>query len=85
MTAPDIKTKIRAYLTRFFPTQELADDDDIFSLGFVSSMFALQLVNFVEHEFAIEIENEDMELSNFRSVGALLGLVQRKASPGAAT
>jgi len=84
MKTQDIKSKISAYLTRFFPVKELADDTDIFRLGFVNSMFAVQLVNFVEHEFGIEIENEDMELDNFRSVGALLGLVQRKTATGAA-
>lgn len=80
MKAEDIKKKITAYLTKFFPAQELAEDDDIFSLGFVNSMFAVQLVNFVEHEFGIEIENDDMEIKNFRSVQALLQLVQRKTS-----
>ncbi|ACY15463.1 conserved hypothetical protein [Haliangium ochraceum DSM 14365] len=67
------------YLARFFPAQQLADDDDIFQLGFVTSMFALQLVNFVEHEFGLEIETEDMELDNFRTVHNLVALVQRKS------
>jgi len=78
MTAADTKQRIRTYLTKFFPGHELAEDDDIFSLGFVSSMFALQLVNFVEHEFSIVVENEDMELDNFRSIRGLHGLVERK-------
>ena len=80
MTVDDRKKKIVTYLTKFFPSHELADEDDFFSLGFVNSMFAIQLVNFVEHEFGIEIENEDMELDNFRSIGALIALVQRKSS-----
>ena len=79
MTAEDSKKKITTYLAKFFPAHELGDSDDIFSLGFVNSMFAIQLVNFVEHEFGIEIENEDMELDNFRSIGALTALVQRKS------
>ncbi|WP_394849555.1 acyl carrier protein [Pendulispora brunnea] len=78
MTPEDSKSKIRHYLTKFFPGHELSDEDDIFSLGFVNSMFAIQLVNFVEHEFGIEIENEDMELDNFRSVRALVALVHKK-------
>ncbi|WP_394839501.1 phosphopantetheine-binding protein [Pendulispora rubella] len=80
MTSDDRKTKIRNYLTKFFPGHELRDEDDIFSLGFVNSMFAIQLVNFIEHEFGIEIDNEDMELDNFRSVRALVALVQKKAA-----
>ncbi|MFS8070257.1 MAG: acyl carrier protein [Byssovorax sp.] len=72
------KTTIRAYLTRFFPGCELRDGDDLFAVGFVTSMFAIQLVTFVESAFAIEIENEDLELDNFRSVEAIARLVERK-------
>ena len=80
MSSEESKKKIVAYLTKFFPGHALADEDDIFSLGFVNSMFAIQLVNFAEHEFGIEIENEDMELDNFRSIRALLALVERKSA-----
>ncbi|HVH45119.1 MAG TPA: phosphopantetheine-binding protein [Labilithrix sp.] len=73
-----IETKIGAYLARFFPGHTLGAQEDIFSLGFVNSMFALQLVNFLEHEFEIEIENEDLELDNFRSIDAMRGFVERK-------
>lgn len=80
----DSRTRIRAYLARFFPGYELRDEDDIFRLGFVTSMFALQLVGFLEREFAIAIENEDLELDNFRSVAALCRMVERKRLAGAA-
>jgi methoxymalonate biosynthesis acyl carrier protein len=72
------KVRIAEYLSRFFPVQDLADDDDIFQLGFVSSMFAMQLVAFVEHEFGITVENEDLEIEYFRSVNALESFVDRK-------
>lgn len=74
----DIKTRVRTYLARFFPGYELRDEDDIFRLGFVTSMFALQLVAFLEREFKIEIENEDLDLDNFRSVAALTRMLLRK-------
>jgi len=76
------RTRIRDYLARFFPGYELRDEDDIFKLGFVTSMFALQLVTFLEREFNIIIENEDLELDNFRSVQALNGMVGRKTAAG---
>jgi acyl carrier protein len=80
----DVKTRITAYLSRFFPVRELSDDDDIFALGFVNSMFAMQLVAFVEHDFAITVENEDLELDNFRTVNALTAFVTGKLVPAAA-
>ncbi|MFJ9033470.1 acyl carrier protein [Streptomyces sp. NPDC102274] len=74
----DNRARIADYLSRFFPVQDLKDDDDIFALGFVSSMFAMQLVSFVEHEFGITVDNEDLELEYFRSISALDAFVARK-------
>ncbi|MFJ9693764.1 acyl carrier protein [Kitasatospora sp. NPDC101183] len=76
--ATDAKARIAHYLSGFFPVTDLKDDDDLFKLGFVSSMFAMQLVTFVEHEFGVTVENEDLELDNFRSIGALEAFVGRK-------
>jgi len=78
MSTQENKEKVAQYLARFFPGHALAEDEDIFSLGFVNSMFAMQLVTFVEHEFGITIENEDLELDNFRTINAIAGLVGRK-------
>jgi len=72
--------RIMAYMQRFFPGHELREDEDIFALGFVNSMFAMQLVTFVEHEFGIALETEDLEIDNFRTVKALGGLVGRKTA-----
>jgi acyl carrier protein len=72
------KAKIRAFLVRFHRNLDLRDDVDIFALGFVNSLMAMQLVMFVEKEFEIPIENEDLDLDNFRSVNAIADLVERK-------
>lgn len=80
----DIRTRITDYLARFLPVDDLADTDDIFQRGFVSSMFAMQLVAFVEQEFAIVVENDDLELSNFRSIAALEQFVGGKLTALAA-
>lgn len=74
----DSKGKIRAFLARFFQNIELQDDQDIFALGFVNSLFAMQLVTFIEKEFGITVENEDLDIDNFRSINALALLVERK-------
>jgi acyl carrier protein len=58
---------------------ELIDvDEDIFEAGFGNSMFAMQLVNFVERKFGIEIDSEDLEIDNFRTIGRVAALVERK-------
>lgn len=72
----EIKTRIRSFLCTRWPG-ELRDDDDIFEAGVVNSLFAMQLVVFVEDEFAIQISNEDLERDNFRTVNSITGLVER--------
>jgi methoxymalonate biosynthesis acyl carrier protein len=74
----DTKTRIRTFLGTRWPG-ELRDDDDIFEAGLVNSLFAMQLVVFVEEEFAIQISNEDLERDNFRTVNSITGLVERHA------
>ena len=81
-----VHQKIKAFLGRFFRNQDLQPDDDIFALGFVNSLLAMQLVAFVEKEFGIRVEDEDLDLDNFRSIDAISSLVARKqgTSAGAA-
>jgi methoxymalonate biosynthesis acyl carrier protein len=74
------KERIRAFLTRFFRDHALGDDEDIFATGYVNSMFAMQLVQFVEGEFGVAVENDDLELDNFRSLNAIAALVERKTA-----
>lgn len=72
------KARIRAFLQPFFPNRPLAEDEDIFALGLVNSLFAMQLVLFVEQAFEITVDDDDLDLQNFASVNAIAGLVDRK-------
>lgn len=74
----DNKVKIKQFLAQFFGDRNLQDDDDIFALGFVNSMFAMQLVLFIEKEFQVTIENEDLDFENFKSINAIVNLLERK-------
>lgn len=76
----EIRTKTHAFLKRFFQNHDLQDDQDIFALGFVNSLFAMQLVLFVENEFGISVENEDLDIDNFRTINAIVDLVERKTT-----
>jgi len=73
-----VKGRVREFLSRSFRHHEFQDDEDIFALGFVNSLFAMQLVNFVENDFDITVENEELELDNFRTIEAVARLVESK-------
>ena len=74
------KEKLRAFLARHIVGWTIVDEDQIFAAGFVSSMFAMQLVLFLEKNFKIAIGDEDLELKNFQSINAMTELIARKTS-----
>lgn len=76
----EINAKVRSFLSRFFRKRELQDDEDIFSLGFVNSLFAMQLIMFLEKEFKIRVDNKDMDMNNFRTINSIVNLIESKAS-----
>jgi acyl carrier protein len=78
MSEQEIRAGMREFVGRFVRGHELDDAEDIFATGFVNSMFAMQLVQFVETAFGITVESEDLEIDNFRSIDAITALVQRK-------
>lgn len=73
------KGRIREFLDRVARRENFTDSDDIFSLGFVNSMFAMELVLFVEKEFSITIGDGDLDIDNFKSVNAIAALIDRKS------
>lgn len=75
---------IKEFLSRFFKSHDLQPDEDIFALGFVNSLLAIQLVAFIEKTFGIRVEDEDLDLDNFRSIDAISNLIARKTAVEAA-
>ena len=76
--------QIHAFVRRALRDPALSREDDIFASGAVSSLFAMELVTFLEGSFGIEIASEDLELDNFRTVARMSELVARKTGVAAA-
>ena len=78
----ELKQKIRAFiesnLVVFEDEAEFEDSDNIFEMGFVNSLFAMKLVSFIEQEFDIEVDNDDLEISNFSSVDRIVEYINSK-------
>ena len=75
-----MKETIRNFLLEQIGDHDLQDSDDIFELGLVNSLFAMQLVLFVEQEFDVEIDGDDLDFDNFRTVNAIHNIVQTKTA-----
>jgi methoxymalonate biosynthesis acyl carrier protein len=77
-TAPEISAQVRAFILRSITLNELGDDDNLFESGIVNSLFAVQLMTFIEKTFDIEVESDDLDMENFKSVNAATAFVLRK-------
>ncbi len=77
-TMLDTKSQIRAFLSKSIPNHALRDDEDIFASGYVNSLYAMQLVAFVEEEFELRVEQQDLDIEHFRSINAITDFVARK-------
>jgi len=73
----EYKEKIREFLKKNKKIETLADDDDLFKRGFVHSIFALQLVNFLEKTFKIKFNNKDITENNFRSINKITETIMK--------
>ncbi|MGF9909702.1 phosphopantetheine-binding protein [Brevibacillus porteri] len=74
-----IRDFILANLVVFDDDVDFTNDDNIFELGFVNSLFAMKLVTFIESEFRMTIESDEMEISNFNTINNIVNFIQSKS------
>lgn len=74
----ETRNKIVNFLHRFVGDASFSDTDDIFKLGLVNSLFAMQLVSYIESEFGVILENSDLDRDNFRNVESIVSLIHSK-------
>lgn len=67
---------IREFVLNYIKDDSLEDQENMFELGYVNSLFAMQLVLFVEKQFGFTISREKLSLANFQSVDAIVALVE---------
>jgi len=75
-----IREFVKSNLTLFDEGVSFGDDDNIFELGLVDSLFAVQLVLFIEGEFDIDILDSELNIDNFSSVSRIGEFVKMKKS-----
>lgn len=73
-----VKEKIKAFLGKYVDVSGLEDTDNIFEKGLVNSLFAMNLVNFVENEFDVSIDNTELDIDNFKDISSITALVEKK-------
>lgn len=78
----DIKKKIKNFIIAEFlsntDSQMLSDDLNLLSNGIMDSLAVLKLVAYMENEFAISLEPEEIDMDNLNSIQTISDIVQSK-------
>jgi methoxymalonate biosynthesis acyl carrier protein len=79
MTMTDeLRDRIRAFVSTQAPGSDVDDDDDLFAGGLVNSLFAVQLVLWLEQTFDLRVENQDLVLATFATINSITDYVAGK-------
>lgn len=74
----NINQKVKNYILQSVNLPDIDADMDLFEMGIVNSLFAIQLVTFLENEFNVQVTVEDLDLQNFKSVNSMQEFVKSK-------
>ena len=74
-----VKETVKRFILSSIAIADLDDDDNLFESGIVNSLFAVQLMTFIEKTFAIEVEADDLDIENLKSLNATTAFVLRKS------
>jgi acyl carrier protein len=74
---------IRDFVSAHVSGIDVLEDEDIFAAGYVNSLFAVQLVLWVEQTFDLPMASEDLQIANFRTITAIAAFVDGRRAPAA--
>ncbi len=77
MSETTVAAQLQSFVEGRFPQAGITTDQDIFSLGYINSLFAMELVMFIEKTFSVTVPNDELRIDNFRTVEAMSALVER--------
>ncbi len=73
-----IKEAVTGFILSSINLPDLKEDDHLFEAGLVNSLFAVQLMTFIEKTFHIEVGMDDLDIENFKSINATTAFVLKK-------
>lgn len=73
----NIKEVITGFLQPKKPDVKLDGDTDLFEKGFVNSLYALEIVSFIEKTFNVKVAKGDITKDNLSSINKITALVEK--------
>ncbi|WP_327004487.1 acyl carrier protein [Dactylosporangium sp. NBC_01737] len=80
-TTPDqatIRGVVTRFLARYVDDTTLIDNERLITGGLLDSLAAVELIAQLERQFALTVDDEDLDIENFDSVAAIVAFVGRK-------
>ena len=74
----DNKKIISTYILQNADIEDIDYDYRIFYEGLVRSLFAIDLMTFLERKFDIKIKLEDLDMENFQTINTIFKFVNEK-------
>lgn len=76
--AEERKALIRSYIVEYADITDFKNDQDLFASGVLNSLFAIQLMIYLEKTFGVKVTMDDLDMDNFKSVTSISDFVQVK-------
>ncbi len=77
-TSGKIHSQICEYIVSHTGKTDLEFSYDIFGEGLVNSLFAIQLMTYIENTFEIKFTMDDLDWQNLKSVNAIADFIKLK-------
>lgn len=81
----DIADKVRSYVSEHFLVDfgdEVTDETDLFAAGVIDSFGFVELVVFLETQFAVKFEGEELAADGLNSISNIVESIGNKRNAG---
>ena len=78
-----MRDKVHAFIQTNFIFDEnviIGDDEQLLGSGIIDSTGVLELISFLEKEFSLIFEDQELVGENFNSINSIVAILQRKIS-----
>ena len=70
--------EVRAYLGTHLGDRTPDDDADLYENGYLNSLFAVQIVLWLEQHYGLAVGGDDLVMANFRSIAAIAKFIDSR-------
>lgn len=85
MQAETLEESIRKFILERFPLarqRNVSNQESLLESGILDSLGILEVVTFLEGEFSITVDDDELQPEHFASIAAMSGYVEHKRSAG---